>query len=177
MLVAAMSSLLLQHTARIYIFILFCMWPYNRICCPWLLFSYSAVFTMPKLVMDFSVPPRFEHRWVLQATSAVAQLPPRIFCYFATAEAVGEETLLKIPVPKPTPMQLLSPLHSWRGDAGFSRRSLSIAISTSSASRLQCKMGYGSVGNPGTARCDGCVYRILTKDGKPSAIIRDSIDQ
>lgn len=106
MLRAARSSLLLQHTARICIFILFCMWPYNRICCPWLLFSYSAVFTMPKLVMDL-VPPQFEHRWVLQATSAVAQLPPGIFCYFATAEAVGEETLLKIPVPKPTPVQLL----------------------------------------------------------------------
>lgn len=84
---------------------------------------------------------QFKYRWALRATSTMARLWPRIFCCISTMEAVAEETLLEIPVPKATPMQWSPPAAG--GETRVFKQcrcSLSIATTTSSAFRLQCEV-------------------------------------
>lgn len=110
---AVRSGLSLQNTAHIDGFGVGLPMAVQQNLCPCL--SFSIV-----LVTGFPVPPPpSEFRWVLQATSALAQLQPGMFCCILTAEAAVEETLLKIPVPNLHQCNYVHP-QPW-GDLGFQR--------------------------------------------------------
>lgn len=136
---AARSHLLHQNTFTFSVF--FCLWLCDRTVlsgCSSPLFCFHVGQTANRLLSSLT---QFEYHWALQATSAMAQLWPRIFCCISTMEAVVEETLLEIAVPKATPMQWSPPTAG--GEIRVFKQcrcSLSIATTMSSALRLQCEV-------------------------------------
>lgn len=138
-LAASKSHLLHQNTSIF--FVLFCPWLCNRTILPGCsppLFCFHVGQTGNGLFSSLS---QFKYHWALRATSTTAQFWPGIFCCISTMEAVAEETLLEIPVPKATPMQWSPPAAG--GEIRVfnqSRCSLSIATTMSSAFRLQCEV-------------------------------------
>lgn len=102
------SPLTTEHI-YIFCFVLLCSWLFNRTVLPGCsspLFCFHVGQTGNRLLSSLT---QFKYHWALRATSAMAQLQPGIFCCISTVEAVVEETVLEIPIPKATPMQWSPP--------------------------------------------------------------------
>lgn len=110
------SPLTTEHISS-FCFVLFCPWLCNSTVLPGCfspLFCFHVGQTGNGLLSSFT---QFKYHWALWATSAMAQLRPRIFCCISTVEAVVEETAQDTCSQSYTNAMIST--RSRRGDTGF----------------------------------------------------------